>query len=311
VSTAALEDDAPRRRDDLVLVTTPAMRARRHPFAIAALWAWQTAMALLVAWPARGLVQAAYGNDPRGDAALWAPGGHALLDWLWRDAHGLRSVVGSAEIALGAAAVLGLVPMAAVMIAIAHTRRERLEGRWSAAVVEIAAGALRAFPAMALLLVVVTIAQGVVVATGLALASAVESAARVGMGEARAQQLEGVVAIASFAAVSVLGVVHDLARAAVVRFRVRGFRALLLGARTFRLAPLTLWWSWAWRAAAALAPILVGAALASRAGGRGGFVLLVLAAVHQAVVVARAALHASWWAKALRSVDASLRRAIA
>jgi hypothetical protein len=82
----------------------------------------------------------------------------------------------------------------------------------------------------------------------------------------------------------------------------------MLGARTFRLAPAALAWSWAWRALASLAPIVAAAWAADRLGGRGGAALFALLVLHQAVVLARVGLRASWLARALRAVDATLRR---
>jgi hypothetical protein len=280
------------------------MRARRHPRAILAMWAWQTVLALLVSWPTAGLVAAAWGGDPGGDAPLWAPGGHALLDWLWHDAHGLAASVRGAGIVLVLGTLAGLVPMAALMIALAYATRDRK----AAGFVRSLAGGLRAFPSMLLLLGVAGFAQGVVVLLGGLLAQGLESWAHDGMGEARAQQIQGVVLLLFLLVASAIGVVHDLARAAVVRFKVRGLRAFVLGARTMRLAPLSLWWSWAWRALASVAPVLAVGIVAGRLGGRGGFALFFLAVLHQAVVLARVALRASWLARSLRAVDGALRR---
>src|SRR5260221_8918144 len=96
---------------------------------------------------------------------------------------------------------------------------------------------------------------------------------------------------------------HDLARRAVVRFRLSAFRALALATRSFRRTPASLCWSWGWRALVSLAPVAAAAALAEGIGGRGGIALVVLALVHQAVVLARVALRASWLARAVRVVD--------
>jgi len=300
------EDDADgaRRQDDLVLLTTPAMRARRHPRAIAAMWAWQTVLALLASWPAAGLARAAWSGDVRGDAPLWAPGGHALLDWLWHDFHGLRAVSHAAGIVLLLGAVAGLVPMAAMMISLAYATRDRS----AAGFVRSVAAGLRAFPPMLLLLLMAGLLQGLVVGAGAALGYLVEAWAHAGLGEARAEQLEGLVLVVFVGLGSVVGVVHDLARAAVVRFKVTGPRAFGLGARTFRLSPISLWWSWAWRALAGVAPVLAVGAVAGRLGGRGGFDLTFLFLLHQFVVVARVGLRASWLARALRGVDGALRR---
>lgn len=297
-------DSSARRMDDLVLLTTPAVRARRHPRAILAMWAWQTVLALLVSWPTAGLVRAAWSGDVRGDAALWAPGSHALLDWLWHDARGLGAVVNGAELALLVGAVVGLVPMAALMIALAYATRDRKSPGFSRCI----AGGLRVFPSMLLLLVLVALIQALVVGSGALLGSAVEGWTHSGMGEARAQQLEGLILVVFLGIASCVGVAHDLARAALVRFKVKGIRALALGARAFRLSPLSLWWSWAWRALASIAPVLAAGALAGSIGGRGGIALVFLVVLHQAVIAVRVALRASWLARALRAVDAALRR---
>jgi hypothetical protein len=290
--------------DDLVLVTTPSMRARRHPRAIAAMWAWQAVLALLVSWPTAGLVSSAWSGDPHGDAPLWAPGGHALLDWLWHDSRGLASTVHAAEIVLVVGSIAGLVPMAALMIALGFATRDRNAVGFARCLY----GAARLFPSMLLLGVLYGLLQGLVVGVGALLAHGVAAWTHETLGEARSQQLAGVVLVLFLAAASAVGVMHDLARASVVRFKVRGVRGFALGARTFRLAPLSLWWSWAWRALASIAPVLAAAPVAGQLGGRGGFALMFLGLLHQAVVAARVGLRASWLARALRAVDGTLRR---
>jgi hypothetical protein len=288
--------------DELVLLTPSAMRARRHPRAIAALWAWETLLAALASGPVAGLVRASWRGAADGDALLWAPGGQVLLDWLRHESHGLRAALNGAELVLAVAAVAGLVPMAALLVTLAYAKRDRHAAGFAQSI----AGGLGAFPSMALLLVLAGLLQGLVGIAGAFLAYAVEAWSHPGLGEARAQQLEGAVLLLFLLPVSALGVMHDLARAAVVRFRVRGVRALVLGARTLRASPVVLWWSWAWRALASLAPILAAAAVAGKLGGRGGFSLAVLLALHQSAVVVRVALRASWLARALRAVDGAV-----
>jgi len=298
--------DLGRRQDDLVLLTTPSMRARRSPLSIAGLWLWQTSLALLASLPAAALARAAWRGDPEGDGPLWAPGAHALIDWLWHDWHGVRAVYGGAEVVLLVGAVVGLIPTTALMIEMAYVKR----GRASAGLVPSLAGGLRAWPSMLLLLFVSGLVQALMLGLGAGLAHLVERGAHGGMGEARAEQIEGVVLLVVVALVSAVGVAHDLGRAAIVRFDVRGLRAFGLGLRTLRRSPVALWWSWAWRAFAGVTLIVIGGVMASRLGGRGGLALLVLALLHQAVVVSRVALRASWLARALRAVDGTLRRAL-
>ena len=290
--------------DDLGLLTTDAMRARRHPRALLGLWAWETALAALIGMPLASLARDAFGADPRGDGALWSPGARELLSFATRELHGLNAIAIAAVAVLLAGAVAGLVPMAATMTAIAYATRDRK----AAGLIRSVGEGLRQFPAMVLLLVIASISQGILVAVGFAAGSIVEAWTHSGMGEARAQQIEGLLLLVFVAAVGAIGVAHDLARAAVVRFKVSGGRGLMLGARTFRLAPIALSWSWAWRSLASLAPIVAAAWAAERLGGRGGLALGALLVLHQAVVLARVGLRTSWLARALRAVDTALRR---
>ena len=287
----------------LVLLATDAMRARRHPWAVVALWAWQTTLALVASWPAWSLVGATWGGDARGDAPLWDPGGRALLDTAWRDQHGLRAVLGAATLALIVGAVAGLVPTAGAMTATAFGTRERTRIGFVRALV----AGLRSFRGMFVLLLVVSFVQAVVVGAGWGLSSLVEAWTGGSLGEARSQQLGGLVLLLFALAASAAGVVHDLARASVVRFSVRGWRGLVLGVRAYRTAPLSLWWSWMWREGASIVPVLLAAAVAGRFGGQRGSALFFLFVLHQAVVGARVALRLSWLAKALRTVDGALR----
>jgi hypothetical protein len=271
------------------------MRARHHPRAILGVWAWQAAVASLASWPAASLVRAAYGNDPRGDSVLWTPGSHALLDFLWREAHGISAVVRGAAVVLLASAVAGLVPTAALMVAIAGAEAPK-EVSFSRAVRD----GVRAFPALMLLLVVVTVAQTIAVGAGVLAGDLTAGWTHAGLGEAHAQGLGAVVSLPFLVLAAAIGVTHDLARAAVVRRSVSGMRALAAGAFEFAAAPVSLGWSWGWRAVVALALIAVVAPFAGHLGGRGGAALVLLAVLHQTVVLGRVALRASWLATALR-----------
>jgi hypothetical protein len=103
-------------------------------------------------------------------------------------------------------------------------------------------------------------------------------------------------------------VIHDLARASVVRFRTTTFSAIRSALVTFRRSPLRMFWSWAWRALVSLVLVIVVALVVPRFGVRGFGSFAAIAILHQLVVIARTALRASWLARALRAVDASARR---
>ncbi len=291
----------PRPLGYLVPRQSASIRARLHPWAVLGVWAWQTVFALVGAYPAGALVRAAYGGDPRGDATLGDPGSHALLELVSRQTGGAAAAAGGAGMVLVVAAVAGLVPLAALMTAMAHATHggHRIGGA------RALGGGARSFPPLALLLVAVSVAEAVAVAGAVVAAETTQAATHLWLGEVRSQLVGGAVGTIGMALVCAMGVVHDLARAAVVRFQLGGLRAWVVGFRVFRAAPLSLGWSWAWRALASLAPIAVVGLLADRIGWRGGVAFGLLAVMHQAVVLARVALRASWLAKALRTVELS------
>lgn len=284
--------------ETLALRATDARRARNHPGTIVGLWAWQTALAAGASLPVAAFVGGVYGAGPRHDAPLWDPGAHALLDFLWHGARGLPPLVTAAEIALVVGAIAGLLPTAAAMTAMARAPRHRPR----AGLAQNLSAALEAMPALVFLFFIVTAAQALTLGIGAGIGGAVEAWVHDGLGEVRAQRMGLAVAFVFVVVASGLGVVHDLARAAVVCARASGASALAVGARAFGAAPVLLWWSWAWRWLASVAPVLGVAVVAGQVGGRGGAALALIALLHQGVVLTRVALRASWLARALRSV---------
>jgi hypothetical protein len=221
-----------------------------------------------------------------------------LLDFLWHGARALPPAATSVKVVLVVGALAGLLPMAASMFALTYEARHRRR----AGFVRCVTSAMRTMPALVLLLVIGTGAQATALGVGFLVAKGIELWFEASLGEAGAQRLGVPVGLIFALVASGFGVVHDLSRAAVVHSRVRAIRALSRGARAFGSAPLSIWWSWAWRAIAALVPILAVGLVATRIGGRGGVALVLLAALHQAVVLSRVAFRLSWLARALRAV---------
>jgi hypothetical protein len=218
---------------------------------------------------------------------------------LWHEARALAPVSATAKAVLVVGAVAGLLPMAASMFAMTRdTHGRRLVG-----FMRSMSRALRSMPALFLLMVVASVMQAGSLGVGWLVAKGCEAWFCSAIGDANAQRVGVAAGLVFVLVASGLGVVHDLARAVVVRARARAYRALVRGARAFGSAPLSIWWSWAWRALAALALVLAVAVVATRTGGRGGVALLVLAVLHQGVVLSRVALRLSWLAKALRLVS--------
>lgn len=295
-------DGKPPEQRRLVLLANDAMRARRRPVAIVVSWAYELLLAAAIAWPAAAYVGGAYGGHPSGDAPLFRPGGLALADLLLR-ARPVTAVLGAHTAPLFALGlVLGLVPLAFLIVQIAHVTPARRTPPLALALPR----AWAAFPRFLALLLAVTLLQAFVVVVGLVLAGATANLATNGVGEARAQQLGAVVFFVFGALAATLGVLHDLARVAAIRFDVGAVRAARLAASALRRGFAATTWSWAWRAAIGLVPVALAALLSSRLGGRAGaFWAMVI--LHQLVVLARVALRASWLAKALRVVDGAHR----
>jgi hypothetical protein len=300
--TSAWDPDAlpqPRDPDDLVLLSNESIRARRRPWAILALWAWQATFAMLIALPVSSGIAATWGAAPDGDAALWEPGGFAFVRTVFSGAS-LRAFVPSLfMVVLCAVAVLELVPLGALVASIAFVTRARRAPPMSAVV----ARSWQASPTYAALLALASVAQLFLVGFAVILFFGISHTLMDDLGKPRADQIATVLALLVLALAAFVGVVHDLARAAAIRFRVRTVRALRLAMNTVARGVLPVLWSWGWRAAASLAPLAVGALVAARLGGRGGSALWALALVHQLAALARVALRASWLAKALRAVD--------
>jgi hypothetical protein len=275
------------------------VRARTRPRAILGVWAWETGLSLAGSLPAAALVRAAYGRHPEGDAPLWDPGALPLLGLLSREANGMRAAMATGAFVLLLSAIAGLLPLAALMISISSGTPD---GRAIGGARTIEA-ALRTFRPFALLLAGVGFAQGLVLGIGVLVGEGAASWTHESLGEALAQQLAAAVGVVAVLGIFALYVLHDLARAAVIRLEVGAMNALILGARALRRAPVAVGWSWTWRALASLAPVVAVALLADRIGGRGGMALLVLVVLHQCVVLSRVALRASWLATAMRTVD--------
>ena len=168
---------------------------------------------------------------------------------------------------------------------------------------------------LAALLAFSAVVSVIVLSLGGILSSLVEHALAASLGDARSFTVRLVV-FALFAAIAaVLGVVVDLARAAVVRevgiaahagASSPGWSTMLRGLRTamttsrHSLGRATL--GWTGRAVVGGALVAIGYVAATALGGRGGAALTGLFIVHQAVVLGRVALRASWMARALALV---------
>ena len=290
-------------RDRLILLANASMRARRRPLVIVAMWGLELALGILIAWPMASVVRAAYGQDPMGDAHMWKPGGLELLNLLLHSDYARSAALTHAALVLAIVTVLGIFPMAALITSVAYTTSDLR----APPLRKLLARAADSFQPLMILMLLVTFVEVIFVLIAVLAAEGLSGALAPRLGDARAEQLGLAVLLLFLGCACVVGVVHDLARAAVVRFRVGSMRALRLAGNALRQTPTNAVWSWTWRTSAGLVPLVIGAAVAAKLGGRGGGALLGLMIIHQLVILTRVALRASWLAKALRLVDKAHR----
>ena len=288
----------------LVLLANDAMRARRRPFSILAFALYQAAVGCLVAWPIAKTVGATFGRNPHGDAALFEEGGYALVDWLRNSEDALAALSSLAVPVFLAGSVLGLIPVISLFASIAHTTPDLRTPRAR----HLAPYVASTFAPMTALLVFSCALKIAALLLLTALFGALQSALGPKMGEVRADEVALALVAVLALVIPVTDIVQDMARAALVRYQASFGQSVRIALRSFVRTPLRSFFSYAWRTAAAWVPVLLVAPLATRFGGRPGLALGALFVLHQSVVFARAALRASWFAKALRIVDATRDR---
>jgi hypothetical protein len=298
------------------------IRARRRPLAILFVFAWELAWALVVATPAHAWARRVFGAHPDGDAALFVPGGADLLAWVGPMDAAEATVFRVTALLVLVGVILSQVPLGVLLASLALGRDET--GRAPTLADARRASAATFLPLLTTLAVASALQIALLGLGGIA-GSALAGALTSSLGEIGAARA-GFAAFAPFAIlVLALGVAADLVRAALVRDSALGLGAgadpgdgeraatawgafvLALG-DAWRVGPRGFgraFFAWAGRALAGLALVLLGALASSRLGGRGGFALFALFAIHQVAVLLRTALRASWLARALRFTSRS------
>lgn len=281
---------------------THAIRARRRPGGVAMYWALRLLAAWLLAAPiASVLGGTGVSRFPDGDARLFAPGGAYLMEALRRGVGPLTECLQNTAWFALILGYLSLLPLAGLLYALCHGGRLRPG--------DVAREALRSLAPFTLLAGLTLLVQAGVAVVGLILLSvlhrSVQHASIYQSLDVRDAELYVIGAAALvLAVVLVIGVVQDLARAALIRHGQGVGHALGQALRTARRRPFGTLLAWfvpaTWSiAAVALGALLVGHLHVERAGI--GRVLAVLA-VHQLVALALVGLKAQWLAGALRLV---------
>lgn len=279
----------------------PASRpaARKRPLLVGLLYAHRAIAALLIAAPAATLASVVVGDYPRGDAELFDIGGVMLVEAARLSRRSLAPLAASAGLTALVAAALGLIPLAILIAGLGR------EGPLSARF--LGGRAARSIGPLSLLWGATLLAQVILAALILLLGQKVIELARLdyrGGDIARAAVfgLAGVVALC-------VGVLHDLARVAVVH-EGRGFyMACARAFGAFAASSRRVAGAYLWRSALSIA-LLIGAAwLAHRVGVVTGPRLALGAVIHQASIAAAVFLRASWLAAAIAILGPDAQRA--
>jgi hypothetical protein len=275
--------------------------AWRRPGVVFVMYAYRLVVALLVATPIAAMFGSAVGGYPRGDAVLFDEGGLLFVESMRRSSAALGPIALSVFVLLAAASIASIVPLAALIGAL--TAKGRITAR------DVGAFALKPVGTFALLFGAMAFVQAIVFAIIAGIGGAIS---RRPMFDAPvADRIKFSSAIVALIIVLLLGVLHDLARVAVVRDELR-FRAGIRRAwQTLKKSHVHVLGAWGVRAALALLVIYAALSVGSRLGVDSSAKVAVGFVVYQASIILALFLRASWFASAIRHVDRTQRAVVA
>lgn len=285
---------------DLVPVRSPTLRGRGHVLTVLGLWALELAMASLLAWPLVAFVGRTYRYHPAGDAPLFRRASIELLQLVVQDDGARASLFAGLLALLLLAFPVFVLGCGTTLVRLSFATSDRRPPGLSACV----ARAARVWPRLAA-------AQTLTLGLQLSLMGLSFGLARLATlhrpahEDVRGDVIAVIVVALGFTFATALGMAHDLARAAIVRFDMQARLAVRLAWRSMRRRVWAMSLGWAWRTAAGVIFVMIGGLVAEGAAGRAGWILLGLFAFHQTMAIARAALKVSWYALTLRLIDAS------
>jgi hypothetical protein len=259
------------------------------------LWVFRAGAGLVVSYPAARTLSSFGPASPEGDALLFAAGGLHLMEALRLGGRALGAAVESASAVGLLVAFVGLLPLAAAlaMLASPHAGARAAASR-----------AVETWPALVLLGGGSVLAQAAVAALSSAALSKASDVVGALTNERNADLLLLATGAAAALVVLAIGLLQDLARAAMVRDRLGASDAVVAGLRALLARPAAV--AGAWLGPSALGGVVVlGGAWAvsavdvSRPSGARVAAVLVL---HQAAALALAGLRVRWLTRSLALV---------
>jgi hypothetical protein len=253
---------------------------------------WIISLPTLSAIAATGI-----GNFPEGDALLLEPGGIVLAEVARLALPGLRTALPASLVLLLIALMSGLVALSALLVALSFEGRLELS--------EWLGRALEHLPSLTLLMGLTLVVQGIL-AGAIALISALTVTPLLKTSNEAVRDLASLAVVAlAIGIVLAVGVLQDLARAAIVRNGGGLVSSLGLALRLIRQRPGSVALGWTLPAVCSVATVLAGAAVVGALALErpDAWRLWFAFAVHQAAIFVVVVLRASWLANALRLVD--------
>lgn len=258
---------------------------------------YRAAAATIVGYPiARTLGSLGPTALPDGDVSLFAPSGMQLLEALRFGARAIPASVESGSIVAIVLATVGLFPLAVALTALENPRATR--GQLSSAAAD-------RLPSFLFLSGATLLSQAVLAMTTALVVTGVSGLTDSFRNERTADLVPLLLGVIGLLAVLAVGVVQDVARAAVIRHGVRGIDSIRIAGTTLVATPRAVFGAFAGPMVATAFVVAAAAALTSACdvSRPGAWRIASVALVHQLAVVAIVALRLRALGAALTLVD--------
>ncbi|HEX9294758.1 MAG TPA: hypothetical protein VF881_02955 [Polyangiaceae bacterium] len=249
-------------------------------------------LALGFAWPVANLLGDPTLSHPRGDLVLFEPGGLYLVEVLRLGRASLTSAARGMTFAALATLYVGLLPLGALLHALASAKR--------LTAAELVAAGARSFGPLSLLLGLSLVATALACVVPLGAGGLLEVKLKTALGDRGSDMAQAALWAVALALAAVIGVIHDLARAAAVSRALPGLAAARIGAEAFADHPIRGLTGWGVRGFTGVGLVVLLAWAATHVGVETSLRFAAVTALHQLAAFALVYLRADWLAEAIR-----------